>query len=596
MADEAQRLAVLIEANTKAYENAMKRVERTTRAAMREAGASSKKLETQIKNLEKQANAMAPRLGRVGQALVAGLSLGAAVRFADGYQRVENALKITGLAGTELVKVQDKLYDMAVKNFAPVEALANLYSKATLVQKELGVSTEDLLKFTNNVAVALRVSGKSASESAGALMQLSQALGSGTVRAEEFNSILEGAPTIAMAVAAGLKEAGGSTAKLRQLMLDGKISSQAFFKAFEGGAPLLEEMGKDTVPTISEAFTNMGTSIQKMVGEMSEATGIGEALTKVFQNLAENLAKVDMKAALAVPSQTNASVMEFIRRQAGMAKWALGMETDVRKSMGLGPYAPAKRLPNDGVPDGFTFGATNRGGPKIKQVSVNDFAAPGAGGGSGGRVAAIETETDRVEQLRGAYSSASEIIDQFAERQAEATDRQRELADGFSTFAQGMVADLRAGVSAADALNNALNRVLDSMLSTSLDGLSSALAGAFIRQPGTALPGITGHAMGPRALGGPVGPNRPYLVGERGPELFVPSTAGAVHAGRGSGATMEVNINNYGNEQVTQTRRSSGNREIVDIMIGEVGKAVAGGKLDKPMSSRYGATPKRMQG
>jgi hypothetical protein len=43
--------------------------------------------------------------------------------------------------------------------------------------------------------------------------------------------------------------------------------------------------------------------------------------------------------------------------------------------------------------------------------------------------------------------------------------------------------------------------------------------------------GTPGKGLGfvrPRALGGPVGGNNPYLVGERGPELFVPSTAGRI--------------------------------------------------------------------
>jgi hypothetical protein len=39
-----------------------------------------------------------------------------------------------------------------------------------------------------------------------------------------------------------------------------------------------------------------------------------------------------------------------------------------------------------------------------------------------------------------------------------------------------------------------------------------------------------------RATGGPVAPGRPYLVGERGPELFVPTASGRVETGRGGGA------------------------------------------------------------
>jgi phage-related minor tail protein len=44
-----------------------------------------------------------------------------------------------------------------------------------------------------------------------------------------------------------------------------------------------------------------------------------------------------------------------------------------------------------------------------------------------------------------------------------------------------------------------------------------------------------------RATGGPVSPGRPYLVGERGPELFVPTSAGQV-AAAGSGGAREVRV------------------------------------------------------
>lgn len=46
-------------------------------------------------------------------------------------------------------------------------------------------------------------------------------------------------------------------------------------------------------------------------------------------------------------------------------------------------------------------------------------------------------------------------------------------------------------------------------------GLASALAGVLAGSPG-------------RAIGGPVAPGRSYMVGERGPEWFVPSSSGRI--------------------------------------------------------------------
>jgi hypothetical protein len=49
-----------------------------------------------------------------------------------------------------------------------------------------------------------------------------------------------------------------------------------------------------------------------------------------------------------------------------------------------------------------------------------------------------------------------------------------------------------------------------------------------------------------KAIGGPVSPGRAYLVGERGPELFVPTAGGRIETGRGSGARevrISINVN-----------------------------------------------------
>ena len=45
-----------------------------------------------------------------------------------------------------------------------------------------------------------------------------------------------------------------------------------------------------------------------------------------------------------------------------------------------------------------------------------------------------------------------------------------------------------------------------------------------------------------RATGGPVAPGRPYWVGERGPELFVPTASGRVETGRGGVREIRMSI------------------------------------------------------
>ncbi len=61
--------------------------------------------------------------------------------------------------------------------------------------------------------------------------------------------------------------------------------------------------------------------------------------------------------------------------------------------------------------------------------------------------------------------------------------------------------------------------------------------GSLIGQTVGALFGLPG-----RATGGPVAPGRAYLVGERGPEVFVPTSSGRVETGGGAGPGRDVRV------------------------------------------------------
>ncbi|MFN3747378.1 MAG: tail tape measure protein [Sphingorhabdus sp.] len=73
-------------------------------------------------------------------------------------------------------------------------------------------------------------------------------------------------------------------------------------------------------------------------------------------------------------------------------------------------------------------------------------------------------------------------------------------------------------------------------------GADGAGSGGLLASIGSILTGFLGGAPG-RATGGPVSPGRAYRVGENGPELFVPATAGRVESARDGGrGSVQVNL------------------------------------------------------
>ena len=123
------------------------------------------------------------------------------------------------------------------------------------------------------------------------------------------------------------------------------------------------------------------------------------------------------------------------------------------------------------------------------------------------------------------------------------------LVEGFAraggVLERGLLSALRRGSLGFDDLRRMAVQTLDQIAAHALQmGLDSILGGLGSGNGSGLLGGLLGAVFGlpGRATGGPVSPGRGYLVGERGPELFVPTSAGRVEATPGQGAPREVRV------------------------------------------------------
>lgn len=209
--------------------------------------------------------------------------------YADGYTRYTNQLKVAGLEGAALGRTQEQLYAIAQRYGVQLESVGTLYGRASQSAKALGASDAELIRFTNGVGAALKVQGGAASEAQGALMQLSQLLGAGTVRAEEFNSVNEGARPILQAVANGIDKYKGSVAALRADVLAGSVTSKDFFQGFLKGSAQLEAQAAKSNLTIGASLTILNNALGKYIGEadasLSATARVSQAITSVADNL-----------------------------------------------------------------------------------------------------------------------------------------------------------------------------------------------------------------------------------------------------------------------------------------------------------------------
>ena len=252
-----------------------------------------KKQERAVDQLEKKfkssSSAIALSASSIGATLAGAFSVAKAKEFIDAYTRIQNQLRLTGLEGESLAATQDRLRQSANRYGVDLETLSQVYGRASQASRELGITQEQLLTFTNRIGAASKVAGTGIEDQKGALLQLAQALQSGTVRAEEYNSINEGLFPVLQAVAAGSDRFGGSIAKLRAAVIDGTVSSREFFNAFIAGSDTLENKAAAATLTLSGALTVLNNELTQYVGEASASNGVTAALSAGIQALAHNL-------------------------------------------------------------------------------------------------------------------------------------------------------------------------------------------------------------------------------------------------------------------------------------------------------------------
>lgn len=144
------------------------------------------------------------------------------------------------------------------------------------------------------------------------------------------------------------------------------------------------------------------------------------------------------------------------------------------------------------------------------------------------------------------------------------------LVDGFAragtVLERGLLSAIRRGSLGFDDLKRIALQTLSEIAAQALQGGLGGLfgsAGSATGGLGSLLTGAVGALFGlpGRATGGPVAPGAAYLVGERGPEVFVPASAGRVETGAaGPGRDVRVSIQiapPKGSDVPTALRRSS---------------------------------------
>ncbi|HID7728011.1 TPA: tape measure protein [Neisseria meningitidis] len=228
-------------------------------------------------------------LGKIGTVLAGFATLSFAKSLldtADAMQSINSQVRQVTSSETEYLAVQRQLLEVANNTRASLESTSSLYVSTSRALKDYGYTQQEILQFTEATNNAMTIGGVQAEQQAAALLQLSQALGSGVLQGDEFKSIAEAAPILLDTIAEYM---GKSRAEIKKLGSEGELTADVLFKAISGASEKFGEQAAKMPMTMGQALTVFQNNWQSMISRLLNDSGAMSGIASIIKLIADNL-------------------------------------------------------------------------------------------------------------------------------------------------------------------------------------------------------------------------------------------------------------------------------------------------------------------
>ncbi|WP_218658302.1 tape measure protein, partial [Enterobacter cloacae] len=228
-------------------------------------------------------------LNKVGVAIAAAFTIETAKRLiAIGDEMATLQARITRLSPSidAAKETMSALSAIASQTGNSLSETERLWESLTTALKSAGATNSQILALTSTLQKIGTIGGSSSEEMANALRQFGQSIAGGTVRAEEFNSILEQMPELARQIASGL---GISIGDLRKRMLEGKLTAEDALNAIQKQSQSVNEEFDKMPVNIDRAKNSLDVAFKNAINDINQAIGLTSTLAGLMQSVADNL-------------------------------------------------------------------------------------------------------------------------------------------------------------------------------------------------------------------------------------------------------------------------------------------------------------------
>lgn len=258
---------------------------------------------------------------------MAGLvTIGAAVAKMDAYTGIQNQLKLVTEGQNQLNTAMDNTFEIAQRSRSSWESTATVYQKLAMNAKDVGLAQEDIGRLTETISKGIALSGATAAQADAAIMQLGQALGSGALRGDEFNSVMENGYGLMQLLAKGMNVPIG---QLKSMAENGELTSEKVTKALLSMSEEADKQFGKTDATIGQSLGLLSNSLTQFIGEAGRSSGAAQVLSGSIEVLANNFELLaDGAVVLGIGAITKAIISKTVAVQADLVASAAQKAAD----------------------------------------------------------------------------------------------------------------------------------------------------------------------------------------------------------------------------------------------------------------------------
>lgn len=244
----------------------------------------------------------------------------------DAYSGMQARLQMVSGSAERTAQMNDMIFQSALRARGSYDGMLDSVSKIAMTAKEAFPDARTVVPFVEEIQKLFAIGGTGVQQQKDAMLQLTQALGSGKLQGDEFRSIAEAAPLIEQMVA---KEMGVTQGQLKKLSSQGVITADVLRDAILHNAKEINAQFESMPMTWGAMMQNMGSIAERAMVPVYTAVqriANSSALQAVFNGLASAITIFGNVAGAAI----NGLVSGFgylIDGVSTLCSWVVGMGT-----------------------------------------------------------------------------------------------------------------------------------------------------------------------------------------------------------------------------------------------------------------------------